>query len=330
VGTSFAAPVVSGVVALVLQVNPELTWRDVQGILASTSQKIDSNDSSWATNAAGFNHSYKYGFGLVDASAAVNAAKNWVNYSPEQQIEAQSGSIDLPIAEYPADPTSSKITIVANDTFVTESVVVYVNLAHSSRGHLNITLTSPSGTQSLLSPGKRPENGQTDEYWKLMTVRNWGESAGGEWTISLVDEAAGDVSDCVDTPDWAQKARDDFELVELFDCIDLEIFGACEDGGQGPEFGDIFGGLGLTGLSDPWLADENGVTPDVACCACGGGTNASDVADMLKSWRMIVYGHEPAPSAVPTPMSPTSLAKAAFSLGSWFLLPVVAATAVLI
>jgi hypothetical protein len=159
-----------------------------------------------------------------------------------------------------------------------------------------------------------------------MTVRNWGESAGGEWMISLVDEAAGDVSDCVDIPGWAQKARDDFELVELFDCIELEIFGACEDGGQGPEFGDIFGGL--TGLSDPELADENGVTPDVACCACGGGTNASDVADMLKSWRMIVYGHGPAPSVAPAPSSPMSLAKAAFSLRSLFLLPVATAMAV--
>ena len=162
-----------------------------------------------------------------------------------------------------------------------------------------------------------------------MTVRCWGESAGGEWTLSLVDEAAGDVSDCVDVPDWALKVREGF-----VDCAFLEMSGACEDGGQGPEFGDIFGGL--TGLSDPELADENGVTPDVACCACGGGTNASDVADMLKSWRMIVYGHGPVHSAVrtPTPVppttSPTSLAKATFSLGILFLLPVVAATAVLV
>jgi subtilisin-like proprotein convertase family protein len=269
VGTSFAVPVVSGVVALVLQVNQGLTWRDVQGILALTSQKIEPNDSSWATNTAGFHHSYKYGFGLVDASAAVKAAKNWVNYSPEQEIKAQSGLIDLLIAEYPADPISSKVTIVASDAFVTESVVVYLNLTHSSRGDLNITLTSPSGTQSLLSPGKRPENGQTDEYWKLLTVRNWGESVGGEWTISLVDEAA---SDCIDNSDWVVIAQG----LEL-DCwllakLPTPLSAYCEI---------------------PQLADENGVTPDVACCACGGGTNASEFANMLRNWELTVYGHVP-------------------------------------
>ena len=74
-GTSTAAPVVSGVVALILQTNTELTWRDVQGVLAATSRKVQPDSPSWSTNAAGFHHSYLYGFGLVDANAAVNAAK---------------------------------------------------------------------------------------------------------------------------------------------------------------------------------------------------------------------------------------------------------------
>jgi hypothetical protein len=156
-----------------------------------------------------------------------------------------------------------------------------------------------------------------------MTVRNWGESAGGEWTISLVDEEAGDVSECVDILDWVLEISNGFDLVE-FDCLIFEKGGLCEDGGEGPAFGDFF--EGVTDLSDPLLADENGVTPDVACCACGGSKNASDVADMLKSWRIIVYGHGPLPPAT----SPTSLAKAAFSLGILFLLPMAAASAVLI
>jgi hypothetical protein len=47
------------------------------------------------------------------------------------------------------------------------------------------------------------------------------------------------------------------------------------------------------GLNDPELADENGVTPDVACYACSGGTDASEVSDMLRSWEINVYGHIP-------------------------------------
>lgn len=76
VGTSYATPIVAGVVALMLQVNPDLTWRDVQGVLASTSQKVQPSDPSWSTNAAGFHHSYLYGFGVVDAGAAVKASKS--------------------------------------------------------------------------------------------------------------------------------------------------------------------------------------------------------------------------------------------------------------
>jgi subtilisin family serine protease len=63
VGTSFAAPVTSGVIALILQANPNLGWRDVQAILATTSQMMDEEDESWVVNGAGLHHSYKYGFG---------------------------------------------------------------------------------------------------------------------------------------------------------------------------------------------------------------------------------------------------------------------------
>jgi len=60
-GTSFACPVVSAVVALMLEARSDLTWRDVQGIIASTSTKVnDPQDSSASTNSAGFWHSDWY------------------------------------------------------------------------------------------------------------------------------------------------------------------------------------------------------------------------------------------------------------------------------
>ena len=91
VGTSYAAPVVTGVIALMLEANPALTWRDVQGILATTASQTNPTDASWVTNGAGLTHSGKYGFGLVDAHAAVRAAVAWQNYPSEQLLRETRG-----------------------------------------------------------------------------------------------------------------------------------------------------------------------------------------------------------------------------------------------
>ena len=156
VGTSYAAPVVSGVVALMLEAAPGLTWRDVQGVLVHTSKKTDPDDSSWATNGAGLNHSYKYGFGLVDAHAAVTQATSWVNYSPERFLASASTDIDLVL---PGDGTvtaTNAIVTGAGVGLTVEHIYVYLDLDHSSRGDLHIELVSPASTRSVLVPGLRP------------------------------------------------------------------------------------------------------------------------------------------------------------------------------
>ena len=85
-GTSNAAPVVSAVIALMLEANSELTWRDVQGIIAETSTYVDDpEDDTDTENAAGFQHSDWYGFGIVNAMGAVEAAMNWKPFAEELQ-----------------------------------------------------------------------------------------------------------------------------------------------------------------------------------------------------------------------------------------------------
>ena len=51
-GTSFAAPIVSGVVAMMLEANPNLGYRDVQEILAISAHQIDPASASWSVNGA--------------------------------------------------------------------------------------------------------------------------------------------------------------------------------------------------------------------------------------------------------------------------------------
>jgi len=82
-GTSFATPIVSGVVALMLEANPELGYRDVQEILALSAKKVTDANTTWQDNhAANWNGgamhvSHDYGFGEVDALAAVRLAETW-------------------------------------------------------------------------------------------------------------------------------------------------------------------------------------------------------------------------------------------------------------
>lgn len=196
VGTSFACPVVSGVIALMLEANPELSWRDVQGILAETSQNVfnDDQDVSDVTNGAGFWHSNWYGWGIIDAKAAVDAALNWDLFSEELQIIGISPMEMAVLSDEPMNRFQSYIDLDPTDDaypsdFVAESTVVLIDLSHYNRGDLLIQLESPLGTLSTLHPGKIPEDTQTTQgqQWKLMTLKNWKESPTGRWTLTIRD-----------------------------------------------------------------------------------------------------------------------------------------------
>ena len=95
-GTSAAAPMVSGVAALILQANPRLTWRDVPLILARTARQVDASKGGWSelrsplagvTGHDVLRYSHHYGFGVVDAEAATRLARSWqsVGGSAEQR-----------------------------------------------------------------------------------------------------------------------------------------------------------------------------------------------------------------------------------------------------
>ena len=78
-GTSAAAPQISGIAALILSANTNLTYRDVQQVLVHSARHIDLADPDLTTNGAGFRVSHNVGFGIPDAGMAVNLAQNWIN-----------------------------------------------------------------------------------------------------------------------------------------------------------------------------------------------------------------------------------------------------------
>lgn len=190
-GTSAVSPVVSGVVALLLQANPNLGWRDVQEILMRTARRNDSLESGWFFNGAGFHFNHNYGAGLVDAEAAVNLGSLWRNRSTATNVfSAQSGlSIVIP------DNNATGIAVtfdLTNSNLRVEHVTLTVTIGHPYRGDLEITLTSPAGTTSRLA---ERHNDSSDNYsnYKFMTVFNWGEISRGTWTARIADRAAADV-----------------------------------------------------------------------------------------------------------------------------------------
>jgi subtilisin family serine protease/subtilisin-like proprotein convertase family protein len=84
-GTSFSAPQISGMVALLLAVRPDLTIRDVQHLLALGARQVFADDPDLVTNAGGFLHSHNTGFGIPNAGRVVDLAQSWSLLPPETE-----------------------------------------------------------------------------------------------------------------------------------------------------------------------------------------------------------------------------------------------------
>ncbi len=207
-GTSFSSPITAGVIALMLEANPNLGYRDVQEILAYSARQIDSSDPGWEFNGAtnwnggGLHVSHDYGFGLIDAHAAVRLAETWTETSTFASLTTVSASSTPNVAIRDANrgnkPGVVKDTITISDGLNIDHVVVTLNLDHTWIGDLTVTLTSPDGTESLLinRPGQWQFNpfgtGQDDIRFDLSTTQDWGETGVGDWTLTVSDEARGD------------------------------------------------------------------------------------------------------------------------------------------
>ncbi len=188
-GTSSAAPLVSGVVALMLEANPNLGWRDVKEILIRTARRNQRGDTDWATNSAGLSFNHKYGAGIVDAAAAVALAQQWTNLPAMTTTTVSSAALSINIPDNTAAGISYTSAVSTAD-FRVETVAVTVTAIHTWVGDLEITLTSPSGMTSKLV--RQIWNSTDDLNWTFSTVRHWGESAAGNWTLNVADRAAVD------------------------------------------------------------------------------------------------------------------------------------------
>ncbi|WP_218165603.1 S8 family serine peptidase [Burkholderia ubonensis] len=209
-GTSFATPIVSGVVALMLQANPNLGYRDVQKILALSARTVNDASTKWDTNGAhnwnggGMHASHDYGFGEVDARAAVRLAESWLTQSTganEAMYSAASGSLGQVIA--PGSTFNSSLNMQTGLTVEHAEIDFDANVGRL--GDLVVTLIAPNGTRSILlnREGKIPAgvkgasdadvgSTQSGKFgYTFMSTHDWGEQSAGSWKLEVTDAATG-------------------------------------------------------------------------------------------------------------------------------------------
>uniref|UniRef100_A0A8C8Z2F2 Proprotein convertase subtilisin/kexin type 6 n=1 Tax=Prolemur simus TaxID=1328070 RepID=A0A8C8Z2F2_PROSS len=191
-GTSVSAPMVAGIIALALEANSQLTWRDVQHLLVKTSRPAHLKASDWKVNGAGHKVSHFYGFGLVDAEALVVEAKKWTAVPSQHTCVATSDKRPrgIPIVQTLRTTALTNACADHSDQRVVylEHVVVRISISHPRRGDLQIYLISPSGTKSqLLAKRLLDLSNEGFTNWEFMTVHCWGEKAEGEWTLEIQD-----------------------------------------------------------------------------------------------------------------------------------------------
>ncbi|XP_022613490.1 proprotein convertase subtilisin/kexin type 5 isoform X1 [Seriola dumerili] len=191
-GTSASAPMAAAIIALALEANPLLTWRDVQHIIVKTSRAGHLSAPDWKTNAAGYNVSHLYGFGLMDAEAMVKEAERW-RQVPTQHVCVESA--DRQIRTIRPEHVVRSVYKATGCTdnpnhhvIYLEHVVVRITITHPRRGDLSINLTSPSGTKSQLLANRLFDHSMEGfKNWEFMTTHCWGEKAAGDWVLEIYD-----------------------------------------------------------------------------------------------------------------------------------------------
>jgi subtilisin-like proprotein convertase family protein len=184
-GTSSATPTAAGIVALMLEKNSNLGWRDVQEILIKSATKFKPADAGWVTNGAGIPFNHDFGAGLINATSAVNLAATWTNLPAQTSAISTQTGLTAAIPDNLAAGVTRTFNLAATNLRV-EHVTLKLSATHTARGNLQITLTSPSGMSSTLA-AVRPDINDNYSNWTFSSVRNWGENSAGTWTLKVAD-----------------------------------------------------------------------------------------------------------------------------------------------
>lgn len=211
-GTSAAAPLVSGAIALMLQVRPTLSWRDIKYILAISSQRPSYQtvtpishplgepvpagyqwEQPWVVNGAGIPFHNWYGFGRIDINSAISMAQTYVSpFGPytETNWSHDAQGLNVTIPDFSAAGVTSTMSVT--QTLKAESVQLRIWITHPDVSELAIELTSPLGTKSIIVNGRNALTGLPNFLGELfLSNAFYRENIQGLWTLRVVDLKTG-------------------------------------------------------------------------------------------------------------------------------------------
>jgi len=192
-GTSAACPQVAGVAALVKSANPLLRARDVKAIIQATATKISDPDADalYPANAFGTydadGHSPWFGYGKVDADAAVRAAA--ARASARTVVELTAPGFRVPA---PEDAGIAGVLPVS-DTRVVADLELAIELDGRPGAGVRVLLTGPARAAVALDVARA---GRTTFALEDLVAPGGltGRPAAGDWLLRAV--AASDDTSC--------------------------------------------------------------------------------------------------------------------------------------
>lgn len=205
-GTSSAAPVATGVIALMLEANAGLGYRDVQEILAYSATRAGFVGSKYDHayngakdwNGGAMLASHDFGYGHINAHAAVRLAESWMKQGTVSNLVIEQGHVLEPVATVGAGNEG-----VAKASFApgyrVEHMMVTVDIEADHLPGLTLQLISPDGMVSTLMDRLPVDDSEPDDAddanepdtlnTSFHSVLHWGAELAGEWQLKLVSAA---------------------------------------------------------------------------------------------------------------------------------------------
>jgi subtilisin-like proprotein convertase family protein len=190
-GTSSATPLAAGLAALILSVNPNLTSAEVKRIMMDTADKIDMTNGQYVNG-----HSPLYGHGRINAHKAVTMAAGGDGPQRLPEVLFMEHRVNKPIPDL--GTAEDAISFPLNVAI--QAIEVDVEIRHTYRGDLRLTLKPPAGMANEMVLENRT-GGSADDIVKSyrstaepqLFAQVIGNPADGQWVLRVEDKGKRDV-----------------------------------------------------------------------------------------------------------------------------------------